>query len=141
MGELLGIPEWLAVLIWLVFALGAFLIFGLNRLRNARERLAVARPSPTREEFLELLASDMRADTAAFLWDKALFYVRPLLTPHPDDELSNDLRIDDDDWSMDWPRDYAREQGFHESNYPDWPDGWPATLRNFGKWLEMGAVS
>lgn len=68
-----------------------------------------------------MLAAEVSPEATAFLWKTALFYIAPRLTPHPNDRLDRDLPVDDGDWSMDWPRDLAREQGFDEELYPDWP--------------------
>ena len=87
-----------------------------------------------------MMAQDCSPQVAKFVWEKALFYVEPKFSPHPDDHLFDDLMIDEDDVEMDWTREWAERQGFHESNYPDWPEGWPATVRNFGKWLDMAPV-
>jgi len=84
------------------------------------------------------MSSDVSAQTAKFLWDTAIVYLQPKLTPHPDDNMVRDLPIDDGDWSLDWPREYAEQNGFDEGDLPDWPKGWPVTLRNYGRWLEMG---
>ena len=111
MGALLGIPEWLAVILWATFCLIAFVAVSIRSGRSAHCRLAARRPSPTQHEFLSLLAPDVSPQTAAFWWEKASFYVQPPLTPHPDDELSRDLRIDDDDWGMDWPGGFCGAAG------------------------------
>ncbi|WP_305097733.1 hypothetical protein [Croceibacterium aestuarii] len=140
MGEALGIPEWLAVLLWVLGLLIVVVAYGFYSVRKAHHRLAESRPNLSREQFLAMMEPDCSTEAAEFLWDHVLFYVRSPLSPHPDDEFSKDLRIDDDDWSMDWPREFADQQGFHESNLPDWPAGWPPTLRNFGRWLSMGPV-
>lgn len=133
-------PEWLAVILWVVLGLAIFMTYGFWSIRQSHLRLAARRPNPTKEQFFELMAPDCSPGVAEFLWGKASYYVEPRLTPHPDDDLINDLKIDDDDIGMDWPRDWAELQGFHESNLPDWPEGWPATVRNFGRWLDMGPV-
>lgn len=86
------------------------------------------------------MAADVSLETSKFLWDTAIIYLEPRLTPHPDDHLVDDLPIDEDDWSMDWPREFAEQCGSHESNLPEWPEGWPATFRNFGRWLDMGPI-
>ena len=49
-----------------------------------------------------------------------------------------DLPIDDEEWSMDWPQEWAELRDFHESNFHDWPESWPVTIRNFGRWLDKG---
>lgn len=81
---------------------------------------------------------DVTEATAHFLWDTAALYLRPRLAPHPDDDLVRDLPIDNGDWSVDWPREFADLHGFSESSYPDWPSDWAVTMRNFGKWLDFG---
>ena len=83
------------------------------------------------------MEADVSSAAAEFLWETALLYLKPRLTPHPDDDLVRDLPIDSDDFSMDWPRDFAKRQGFHESSFPDWPEGWTVTVRNYGRWLDM----
>ena len=84
------------------------------------------------------MARDVSPTAAEYIWETAQFYLAPRLTPHPNDDLVDDLPIDDGDWSVDWPVDFAKRHGFSDKLYPDWPDGWPATLRNYGKWLDMG---
>ena len=138
MGELLGVPEWVAVTLCVLLGLAIWLIGGLIVHARMIRRTAAKRASPSRDEFLTAMVADgVSPDAAEFLWKTALFYVEPRLTPHPDDLLGKDLYIHDHDWSMDWPRDYAEQRGFHESNFPDWPEGWPPTLRNYGRWLSM----
>ena len=138
MAELLGIPEWLALTIWVGSVLAICLAYGYWSLRRAHERVSVRRSSPNEEQFLALMEPDCSREVSEFLWEKAVYYVEPRLTPHPDDDLLLDLKIDDDDIGMDWPRAWAEQRGFHESNLPDWPKAWPATIRNFGRWLDMG---
>ena len=131
--------DWLAVL---AVAAGLGLLF-LVAWRNTRRQIAATiarRRNLTREEFLSAMLEDCSPEAATFLWDTALVYLEPRLTPHPDDDLVKDLPIDDDDWSMDWPTDFARQRGFHESNLPKWPDNQPVTIRNFGRWLSYGPV-
>jgi len=86
------------------------------------------------------MRADVSREAALFLWQTALPYLdfhKPPLTPHPDDDLIKDLPIDSDDISMDWPKHWAERHGFHDSNLPDWPKGWPVTIRNYGRWLDM----
>ena len=139
MDELLGLPNWLAETLLVIAALLVWFGIAWRNTRKTISQLKQGRPSPTREEFLALIQPDVRRETAEFLWDTTIFYLAPDLTPHPDDELS-DLPIDEDDWGMDWPRDFANESGFHESNIPDWPEGWPVTIRNYGRWLELAVI-
>ncbi|QZD91499.1 hypothetical protein K3162_07915 [Qipengyuania xiapuensis] len=136
MGEAVGLPEWLA---GTLFAVGFIVILGAFAWRNTSRKIArtkAKRPSPTREEFIAMMAPDVSGKTACFLWDTAIEYLEPRLAPHPDDDLAKDLPIADEDWSMYWPSEYAELNGFHESNLADWPEEWPPTLRNFGKWLD-----
>lgn len=141
MGEALGIPEWLAMTLFV----GGFLaIIGAIAWRNSSrqiKRTKARRPSPTRDQFMLMMEPEVTEQTATFLWDTAIVYVEPWLTPHPDDDLSRDLPIADEDWSIDWPREYAELAGFHESNLAEWPEGWAPTLRNLGKWLDMSPAS
>ena len=133
-------PEWLFATLFVGIAA---LVVGTIAWRNtARQiaRTAARRPNPTKDEFLSMMAPDVTRETALFLWDTAIGYLEPSLTPHPDDDLTK-LPILDDDWSIDWPGDYACLNGFHESNLAEWPEGWPPTLRNLGKWLDMSPVS
>ena len=138
MGELLGIPEWMAVTLWVGTGLAIALGYGYWTIRRAHQQVAFQRDNPSKEQFLAEMRSDCTLEVSDFLWEKTLYYVEPRLTPHPDDDLILDLKIDDDDIAMDWPREWAEQRGFHDSNLPNWPEEWPATIRNFGKWLDMG---
>ena len=137
MGKLLGIPDWLAILLLIGFGLTLFLSYGYWSIRQAHQRVAAARPNLSKQEFLAAMETDCSLEVSSFLWEKTLSYVHPRLTPHPDDDLILDLKIDDDDIAMDWPREWAELRDFHESHIPDWPDAWPATIKNFGRWLDM----
>lgn len=133
-------PEWLFATLFV--GLAALVVGMIASRKTARQiaHTAASRPNPTKEEFLSMMAPDVTRETALFLWDTAIEYLEPSLTPHPDDDLAR-LPILDDDWSIDWPADYARLNEFHESNLAEWPEGWPPTLRNLGKWLDMSPVS
>ncbi len=87
------------------------------------------------------MGGDITPGAKEFLWTNALAILQPALTPHPDDDLSRDLPIDSEEWSMDWPKAFADLHGFEQSAYPDWPKDLAPTLRNFGKWLDMGFAS
>ncbi|MBH5321302.1 hypothetical protein [Aurantiacibacter sediminis] len=119
---------------------GIICAFAWRKSRKQIDKLLQRRPNPSREEFIALMAPDVGPEASEFLWGKAFFIVRPRLTPHPDDDLAKDLPILAEEWSTDWPRDWAEQQGFHESDLPDWPKDWPPTVRNFGKWLSLGPV-
>ena len=138
MGELLGIPEWVEVTLWVGTALPIALVYGYWSIRSVHQRVAARRGNPSKEQFLAEMMSNCTPEVSDFLWEKALFYVEPRLTPHPDDDLILDLKIDGDDIGVDWPQEWADERGFHDSNLPEWPKEWPATIRNFGRWLDMG---
>lgn len=136
--ELLGIPEWLALTLWLVVFVSIVSAFAVRNTRRQIGATRARRHNPTRDEFMASMSPDVSCRTAEFLWETAIVYLEPQLAPHPDDDLVKDLPIDEDDWSMDWPRAYAEREGFHESNLPDWPKDWSVTLRNYGRWLDMG---
>jgi hypothetical protein len=138
MGEWLGIPEWLAATGFVVATLAIALAYGFFTIRRAHTRVAARRPSLAEAEFLTLMAQDCSPEAARFVWAKALPYVAPRLTPHPDDLLIADLRIDDDDIDMDWRRAWAERQGIAESDLPNWPQDWPLTVRNFARWCDLG---
>jgi hypothetical protein len=137
MGELLGIPEWLALTLFVLVGFAAYLTYGYHSLRKARRRLSARRPSPTREEFIALLADDVDDDVAHWLWETALFYYEPL-APHPNDHLITDARIDDGDITMDWLPEFAKSRGLSWKEWPDWPKDWDLTVRNFARWLQLG---
>jgi hypothetical protein len=81
-----------------------------------------------------MLAGDVDADSAAWFWDELQVYYRPLLSPHPDDDLVNDMPIDPDE-PEDWARDYCRLSGIALRQVRNWPEGRPVTPRNFLCWL------
>ena len=140
MGELLGMPEWLAAGIFVVAAAVLWLTFAHWRIGRAHKRVAARRPNPTKQEFLTSMADDCSAEAAQFVWDQSLVYIKPKLTPHPDDDLIMDLKIDDEDLTLDWPREWAEQRGFHETNFPDWPGEWLPTARNYARWLDLAPV-
>jgi len=87
------------------------------------------------------MGTDVSRETSEFLWQTLIVYLEPKLAPHPDDSLIDDLPIAGDDWSMDWPRDFAEARDFHHTNLPDWPADWPITVRNYGRWLDLGPIA
>lgn len=132
--------SWLVPTLWVALVGAIVVAFAIRNTRRQIARTLGKRPNLTREQFLVQMGPGVSRDAAEFLWDTALFYLEPKLAPHPDDDLVKDLPIDNEDWSVDWPREYANRQGFHDSNLPDWPEGWPVTIRNYGRWLTMGRV-
>lgn len=141
MGELLGVPEWVAATGFVVAALAVWLGAGFIMLRRAHARLAARRPNPTEDEFLAMMVQDCSPEAARFVWTQALPYVEPRLTPHPDDHLLDDLCIDDGDIDSFWRRDWADRQGLAESDLPDWPKDWPLTVHNFARWCDLARVN
>ncbi len=136
-----GWPDWVIAVPFAVILLIIIVFIGHRNTQRQIAQTLTRRANPSREEFLALMAEDTSPAAAEFLWETTLFYLAPRLTPHPDDDLVGDLPIDDEDWSMDWPVDFAKRHGFSDKVYPDWPEGWPATLRNYGKWLDMGLAA
>lgn len=139
MGKLLGLPEWafatLFVFTSVVFA-GA--LAWRNRKRQIQNTLAL-RPNLNRVEFLELIAADVSPATAAFIYDHAdelLGMFNPRITCHPDDDFIADLPIHAEEWFEFWPAAWAEQQGIAEDSFPDWPENWPTTVRNYGRWLD-----
>src|SRR5690242_15870024 len=97
------------------------------------------RPNPTESEFVAMLSREVNPETAEFVWFAMIEYLeRWQLTPHPDDHLSKDLPIDDDDPAMDWLPRYAQLYGADWKLWPPWPEEWAGTVRNFARWLEFG---
>jgi hypothetical protein len=137
MRDLLGMPEWLAIVVWIVIVLAAMLAYGNYSIRKAHRSLAKRRLNPTREQFIDLLAPDVDDDVAGWLWDTTCPYYRPL-TPHPEDHLIKDARIDDDDVTMDWLPAFAKSRQMNWKDWPDWPKDWELTVRNFARWLQLG---
>ena len=134
-------PEWLVFTLFFVAFFAVACIVGTVNRRHAFGRTLARRPNPDRAAFIALLAGDVRPETAQYLWDKIADYVGPLLTPHPDDHLYDDLLIDDDDPVMDWLPEFAEIHGLEWKGWPDWPADWDSNVRNFVRWLEMGLVS
>jgi len=136
MGELLDIPEWLALAIWVIGALSIWLAVGFFMHKRGQQRLAAKRANPTRAAFVAMLASDIDPDIAEWFWEQLQPYYIPL-TPHPDDHLLKDAMIDDDDIGMDWWPMFARAKGLDERRSPDWPEEWDLTVFNFARWLQV----
>ncbi|MBN8841914.1 MAG: hypothetical protein J0H88_01605 [Sphingomonadales bacterium] len=131
-------PEWLVKTLFVIAILAILFVIGTIQIRRMHARTLMRRPNPDRAEFIAMLSGDMRPETAGFLWEKAVFYIAPKLTPHPDDHLHDDLAIDDDDPVMDWLPEFADSHGRDWKKWPDWPEDWDSSIRNFGRWLEMG---
>jgi hypothetical protein len=103
------------------------------------ERTRGRRPNPSEREFVALLSRDVNPETAEFVWFAIIEYLeRWQLTPHPDDHLSKDLPIDEDEPAKDWLPRYAELYGADWKQWPKWPEQWDGTVGNFARWLELG---
>jgi hypothetical protein len=131
-------PDWLIFsAVVMLFIGGVFVVASRNTRRMVARTLA-RRPNPTEAEFMAMLGGDVRPEVAAFLWETMIPYLEPKLTPHPDDRLFDDLPIGDDDPSMDWLPEFAERHGLKAKHWPQWPEEWDGTVRNFARWLEAG---
>lgn len=137
MGKLLNMPEWLSLTLWVVVVLTTVIAWGFVSLRRAQRTLAARRPNPSHGDFIALMADDVDPVVADWIWHQALPYYRPI-TPHPNDHLVKDARIDDDDITMGWFPDFAKQQGLDWKDWPDWPKDQELTVRNFARWLQSG---
>lgn len=132
------LPPWLFAGLIALLATALVIAFAWRNTKRQIARTLARRRNPTRAEFLQLMAEDVSSESAEFVWSTALAYLQPRLTPHPDDNLMHDLPIDHGDWRVDWPRDFAKRHRLDLELWPDWPEDWAATLRNYGRWLDLG---
>lgn len=130
--------EWLGALLVVTPIIATIFVVSKRQWKRNVQALLARRPNPTRVEFVELLSHDVPQDIAEWMWETVSFYTRPLLSPHPDDDLLSDLMIDDDDVYIDWLPQFAKEQGLDWKAWPDWPSQAPSTVRNFAIWLAHG---
>lgn len=132
--------DWVIAVPFAVIFLIIILVIGWRNTQRQIAQTVARRPNPSREEFLALMAPDVSLIATEFLWENSIEMLSLFkgIGPHPDDDLARDLPMDEEEWSMDWPVVFAERHGFSDKLYPDWPDGWPATIRNYGKWLDMG---
>ncbi|MEM6856732.1 MAG: hypothetical protein AAF559_02590 [Pseudomonadota bacterium] len=141
MGKVVGLPEWVVLSSLILCVFLAMALRGWRNTKRQVSRTVAKRANPVREDFLEMMAPDVSREASEFVWEHAsdcLAFYCPDIAPHPDDHLIHDLPIDEDDWSLDWPFLWARQCDFPEKNLPDWPSGWPVTIRNFARWLDLG---
>ncbi|MCP6390994.1 hypothetical protein NL487_29140, partial [Klebsiella pneumoniae] len=80
---------------------------------------------------------DVDSNLAEWLWGELEPYAKPLLAPHPDDLITDDLMIDPDE-PVDWLMDFCKREGLRYQEFPEWPKGRPATVGNFARWLSDG---
>jgi len=131
-------PDWLIPAAITIVIMGGVLLVAVRNTRNMVARTRARRPNPTEAQFMAMLSADVRPEVAAFLWETMLPYLKPKLTPHPDDHLFDDLPIGDDDPSLDWLPEFAERHGMKAKHWPQWPEDWDGTVRNFARWLEAG---
>ncbi|MEQ1640731.1 MAG: hypothetical protein ABL881_07965 [Novosphingobium sp.] len=98
------------------------------------------RESPSQEEFLRMMESDVSRETAESLWDLFGSCLPPQVKPHPSDNVIEDL-FADKIFKSQWLYDFAQRNGFDHSDLPTWPSEWSVTVRNFGLWLDMGKAA
>jgi hypothetical protein len=115
----------------------AIYFIGERKHRRMARALLQRRPNPTKSEFISLLAPICDAVVADFLWEELLPYFKPILTPHPDDDMVADLPIDPEE-PADLTAAFCDRFNIDESNYAHWPEGKSATVRNIACWLASG---
>lgn len=104
--------------------------------RRRAPQVLARRPNPTRDEFIAAMP-EVDEDIAAFLWDELQPFGRPLLVPHPDDNITEDLAIDPDE-PGDWFLDFCRREGLNWRRFPAWPREQAPTIRAIALWLRDG---
>ena len=132
-------PDWLISALLAAAFIAVLFAKAHRKTQRMVERTRQRRRNPAEREFVAMLSRDVNPETAEFVWFAIIEYLQPWkLTPHPDDHLSNDLPIDDDEPVMDWLPRYAELYGANWKAWPQWPEGWGGTVRNFARWLELG---
>ena len=87
-----------------------------------------------------MMESDVSRETAESLWDLFGSCLPPQVKPHPDDNVVEELFVDNI-FKSQWWYDFAERNGIDHSDLPTWPSDWSVTLRNFGRWLDMGKAA
>ena len=134
-------PDWLIAALAVSAGLAIHIALAARNTQRMIMKTNSRRENPTREQFVAMLNGEVSERTAIFLWDRISFLVKPRLTPHPDDDLSKDLPIDPDEPTMDWLPEFAKLHGRNHRDWPEWPQNWQATVRNFSRWLESGLAN
>ncbi len=116
-----------AVFAWIYVA-------GGRNLKRMKLALARRRPSPTREEFISMLAESCEADIAELLWDELFVFYKPDMTPHPDDDVIQDMPIDGEE-PNDWLSEFCKRNSLRLKDITDWPKDQSATVRNLASWF------
>lgn len=131
-------PDWLISTAVVILFIGGVFLIGTRNTRRMVARTLARRPNPSEAEFVAMLSEDVRPEVAVFLWETMAPYLEPKLTSHPDDDLVGDLPIDPDEPAMDWMPEFAKRHGADWKHWPQWPEHWEGTVRNFARWLEAG---
>lgn len=115
-----------------------FILWLVARWQRPRRvaRLLVQRPNLSLAEYCAAMP-DVDADVAEWLWDEVQIFCRPDLTPHPQDEITDDLAIDPDEPDF-WFMDFCEQHNLPHRNFPDWPKGEVVTVHSFALWLSEG---
>jgi hypothetical protein len=133
------LPDWLALSLLAAGFVAVLLAKAHRTTLRLVARTRQRRPNPTEGEFIAMLSRDVNPETAEFVWFAMIEYLQKWqLTPHPDDHISKDLPIDDDDPTLDWMPRYAQLYEANWKSWPQWPAEWDGTVRNFARWLELG---
>ena len=135
--------QWHVGLIFVVCFLSVLGILAWRNTKRQIRRTLARRENLSRSAFIEAMSGEVSAKASEFLLEMTKPHLNCFgleIMLHPDDDFVRDLPIAEDDWSMDWPREWAERRGFHESNFPDWPKDQPVTVRNFAKWLDSAPV-
>ncbi len=131
-------PGWLIPTAFVIIIMGSVFFVAWRNTRRMIDTTLARRTNPTRHEFVAMLSDDVRPETAEFVWDSIASLVAPRLTPHPDDHLADDLPIDPDEPAMAWMPEFAARHAVDAKQWPQWPDEWEGTVRDFARWLEAG---
>ncbi len=115
------------VFAWLYFV-------GERKLARQKAILQARRANPTHDEFLALLETDCEADIADQLWNDLLLFYCPDMTPHPDDDVVQDMPIDDEE-PNDWLAHFCKINDMRVKDVSPWPQQQPATIRALARWF------
>jgi hypothetical protein len=120
--------------------LGFWFVVGQRATTKSVKSILDRRENPSREDFLRMMESDVSRGTAESLWDMFGSCSPPQVKPHPSDNVIEELLIDNI-FKSQWLLDFAQRNGFNPSDLPIWPSDWSVTVRNFGRWLDMGQAA
>jgi hypothetical protein len=109
-------------------------VAGERKLVRQKTALRARRANPTYEEFVTSLRSDCEADIADQLWQDLLVFYRPDMTPHPEDDVIQDMPIDHDE-PNDWLAHFCKANNMRVKDISPWPKNQQATIRNLARWF------